>query len=111
MDKYKSDEEIKEEFSEFRIIAVYFMPGKDNGSLSGSIHIDFPKGEESVCGGMEEGGKVSDSFIIYDYKKWVINGKFYNPKITFDKWYPNEVYKFLKEVVINAIIDKVIKGV
>jgi len=79
---FKSDQEILEEFSGFSIIDIDMRGG------GGFVELSFPNGGESVGGGLEDGGEVSDHFIIYD-----------DGRIAFNNWYPDEVY----DAIVSAI--------
>lgn len=79
--QYKSDDDIKSEFNNFKITSIEVKPSGD----SGYINIEFPEGGEHVGGGTDE---VSDSWIIYD-----------NGRVAFDNWYPEEVYNELVDAI------------
>lgn len=83
--KYKSDEDIENEFKNFNIRKIEVKPSGN----SGWIEIEFPEGEEHVGGGTDE---VVDHWIKYD-----------NGKIAFDNWYPENVYKKLVLAIENEL--------
>jgi hypothetical protein len=89
--QYKSDNAIAAEFDGFKIISIEKTNRGDYAT--GYITIEWPNGDESVGGGIEEGGTTIDSFIDYDN-----NGA----RIAFDSWYPENVYKQLCAAINKA---------
>lgn len=85
--KYKSDSDIEQEFSDFKIVKIEVKASK----ISGLIEIDFPNAGESVGGGTN---CVCDSWIKYPH----------NGKIAFNNWYPEKVYLQLVEAINKKLM-------
>lgn len=88
-EKYMSDEDIASQYENFKVTEIKVEPLRHSDGWSGGIEIEFPNADD-----IDFDSVVYDNFIAYDAK---------GEKIAFDRWYPDEVYYQLTNIIRNEI--------
>lgn len=105
MERFLSDEEIAEQYSDIlekaTIISVEFKASQDSGWLQISLPQNEQKNDEisnrkDYTDDDLLSEEKSDSFIIYSH----------SGEIAFDSWYPEKVYLHLVKTIIDKFRDK-----
>lgn len=94
--RYMSDEDIANQYQDFKVTHFEINPSRYGNGWTGTIEIEFPNADE-----VDFDSSVVDNFIVYDHE---------GTRVGFDNWYPDEVANQLKEMIRKAINQKIQAG-